>query len=505
MSKWVECVPNISDGRRPEVVARVVEAIRSVPGIVFLGAESDRDHNRTVLTFAGPPAPAAEAAFRCARAARELIDLNGHEGAHPRMGATDVIPFIPLSGSTMEECAALAERVAARIGNELEIPCFLYGRAARRPERAILANVRKGQFEGLRDLIGSDPARDPDFGPRRIHPTAGATAVGARFFLVAYNVNLATEDLSLAKEIAVAIREKDGGFPGVQAMGFALPEKRCVQVSMNLLDYRKTGCFAVYAEIARRAAAKGVAVLESEIIGLLPREAVDDAFAASTLCRNFTPEAVIETKIERSRTALDAPRDFLDALASKEPAPGGGSAAALTGSMGAALVAMMARLTIGRKKYAAVEPRMEAILAEAEAAREELFSLIREDTEAYGLVMEAYRRPKEEEGRAAAVAAALAAASGPPLRMVLRCAAAAELAAEAIALGNPNAATDCGGGALLLEAAAILAADNVLVNLRDIPDAAFVAERRAGVSAALARARAAAAKARTAVAAALGG
>lgn len=501
---WIECVPNISDGRRPEVIDAVVRAIRSVPGVVYLSTESDRDHNRSVLTFAGPPGPVAEAAFRCAQEAALHIDLTEHEGQHPRMGATDVVPFVPLGGATMEDCVALANRVGDRIARELHIPVFLYGKAATRPERVILANVRKGQFEGLREQIGKDPARDPDFGPKAIHPTAGATAVGARFFLVAYNVNLKTTDLALAKEIAVAVREKDGGFPGVQAMGFALKEKGCVQVSMNLLDYRRTGVAKVYAEIERRARERGVEILESELVGMIPREAVDLCFQEGTRCLNFQPGMVIETRIEQSRSALDAPREFVEALASRDPVPGGGSAAALAGSMGAALVAMMANLTIGRKKYADVEGRMSAIRARAEELKEELFGLIRKDTEAYGRVMEAYKLPKEEPGRASAIAEGLKGAAQPPLRMAELCAEAAELAAEAIRIGNTNAVTDCGGGSIFAEAACVLAADNVRVNLRDIPDPHFVHAMRTRVVAALAKAHAAARQARQAVDEALG-
>ena len=253
MAKLVECVPNFSEGRRKEVVDAIVAEARGVEGVTVLGCDMDADHNRSVLTLAGPPEPVAEAAFRCARKAAALLDLRTHTGAHPRMGATDVIPFIPLGDSTMEECVDLARKVGKRVAEELSIPVYLYAEAAARPERRKLADVREGQFEGIRDSIGSDPARAPDFGPHAVHSSAGATAVGARFFLIAYNVNLAGRDLALAKKIAKGLRESDGGLPGVQAAGFDLPEQGKVQVSMNLLDYRKTGMRRVFLKVKAKA------------------------------------------------------------------------------------------------------------------------------------------------------------------------------------------------------------------------------------------------------------
>nr|MBP9891717.1 glutamate formimidoyltransferase [Planctomycetota bacterium] len=254
----VECVPNFSEGRRPEVVAAIELAAREVPGVRVLGMERDADHNRCVLTFAGEPAAVVEAAVACARKAAELIDLRNHQGEHPRMGATDVIPFVPIEGVDMAACVELARRCARRIGDELGIPAFLYGEAATRDERRNLAQVREGEFEGLRELIGKDPAKTPDFGPHQIHASAGATAVGARFFLIAYNVNLESRDLKLAKRIAKAIREKDGGMKGVRALGLELRDSGCVQVSMNLVDYRQTSPAHAFARIAELAAAEGV-------------------------------------------------------------------------------------------------------------------------------------------------------------------------------------------------------------------------------------------------------
>jgi glutamate formiminotransferase len=274
MMAIVECVPNFSEGRRADVVDKIVAAMGAVPGVSVLGSESDPDHNRSVVTLAGEPEAIIEGAFQGCRQAAELIDLRNHKGEHPRMGATDVIPFVPIADITMAECAALAERVAKRIGDELKIPTFLYGDAAKRDDRRNLPDVRRGEFEGLRDEIGTNPDRKPDFGPEKIHESAGATAVGARFFLIAYNVNLDSRDVKLAKRIGKLIREKDGGMPAVKAMGFDLPGEGCVQVSMNLVDYRKTSPAQAYLRIAELAQAEGVAVRNSEVVGLLPLESL---------------------------------------------------------------------------------------------------------------------------------------------------------------------------------------------------------------------------------------
>lgn len=271
----VECVPNFSEGRRLDVLEEIARCVTSVAGANLLGYESDADHNRSVFTIAGTPAEVSEAAFLACRKASELIDLREHQGEHPRMGATDVIPFIPISEISMAECVALAERLGDRIGTELQIPTFLYGDAARSDARRNLADVRRGQFEGLSVEIGTNPARKPDFGPEKIHPSAGATAVGARFFLIAYNVNLESTDLKLAKRIAKAIREKDGGMPAVKAMGFELKEDNCVQVSMNLVDYRLTSPAQAFKRIAELATEGGVKIRNSEVVGLLPQDAMD--------------------------------------------------------------------------------------------------------------------------------------------------------------------------------------------------------------------------------------
>jgi glutamate formiminotransferase len=289
----VECVPNFSEGRKPEVLDAIVAAATAAGGVKVLDREMDANHHRAVLTFAGSIRDVERAAFAAVAAARERIDLNRHQGEHPRMGATDVLPFVPVRGTSMEACVALARRVGRRIGEELAIPVFFYEEAATRPERRNLADVRAGEFEGLRDRIGKDPTRAPDFGPAHIHPTAGATAVGARFFLVAYNVNLASDDVKLAKSIAKRIRERDGGMKCVKALGFFLEDKKLAQVSMNLTNYQVTSIERVFGEIERLAREAGVAVKESELVGLAPRAALPDGVAARVQLAGFDPRKQI--------------------------------------------------------------------------------------------------------------------------------------------------------------------------------------------------------------------
>jgi glutamate formiminotransferase / 5-formyltetrahydrofolate cyclo-ligase len=293
----IECVPNFSEGRRLEVVDAIVASAAAVPSVHVLDRTSDASHNRSVITLVGSGEDLVEAAVRMARTAMERIDLREHTGEHPRMGATDVVPFVPVAGVTMSRCVELARNCGRRFGEELGIPVFLYEFAATRPERKNLAEVREGQFEGLRDRIGSDPTRVPDFGPPHIHPTAGATAVGARKFLIAYNVNLASNDVKLAKRIAKSIREKDGGFKCVKAMGFHLADRDLAQVSMNMTDYETTSLLTVYEAIERLAGEAGVKPLESELVGLAPAAALPGDVAARIRLRDFDPsQQIIERR-----------------------------------------------------------------------------------------------------------------------------------------------------------------------------------------------------------------
>ncbi|MGH7635362.1 MAG: glutamate formimidoyltransferase, partial [Gemmatimonadaceae bacterium] len=353
----VELVPNFSEGRRPEVIAAIRDAIAAVDGAVVLDVSSDVSHNRTVITVVTPRERAVDAAFAGMQKAAELIDLNTHSGEHPRIGATDVVPFVPLDGSTMDECVALARELGARAGAELGIPVYLYERAATRPERQNLADVRRGEFETLRTEMGVNPARSPDFGPEKVHPTAGATAIGARPFLVAYNVYLGPVDnLPVAKDVAKKVRASSGGLPGIKGLGLEVDGQ--AQVSMNLVDTARTPLHVAFEAVRSEARARGVEPTWSEIVGLVPERVLFDAAASYLTLRNFTPDLVLENQVRRAAPPSETLAEFTTSVASSAPVPGGGSVSAHVGALGAALAQMVAGLTIGRKKYAAVEPAM---------------------------------------------------------------------------------------------------------------------------------------------------
>jgi len=467
MSRLVECVPNFSEGRDPVVLAAIRRAITSVPGVRLLDDSADTDHHRSVFTFVAPPEAGVEAAFRAVRTAAEHIDLRSHHGEHPRMGATDVVPFIPVEDCTMDDCVALAKQLGARIGSELEIPVFLYGKAASRPERARLPDVRKGEFEGLRDTIGNDPARDPDFGPRRIHPSAGATAVGARPFLVAYNIYLRGGDEALAKAIAKQVRASSGGLPAVQAMGITVGGEP--QVSMNLVDIDTTAMHVAFEAVAAAARAAGADVAWSEIVGLVPERALHGAAEASFRLRTPVRAHILEDKVRASSGPSLA--GFIDSVASASPAPGGGTVAAVAGSMAAALAAMVGRLTVGRKKYAEVETEFLGIVEQAETLRAVLLRLGDEDAAAYETVMAAYGIPKDRaDERSAAIQAAMLKAAAVPMRTLEAARDVARLCVRVAQAGNVNARSDGGVGGMLAGAAARGAYYNVLINVRSLSD-----------------------------------
>lgn len=297
MERIVECVPNFSEGRSAEVVARLAESVESVEGALVLGTHVDPDHNRSVVTFVAPPEAIVEAALRVVARAAELIDLSLHAGQHPRMGACDVLPFVPVRGVTVEECVALAREAGERIWRELQIPVYFYESAATRPERKNLADVRRGGFELLRDEIETNPLRAPDVGEPRIHPTAGACIVGVRPLLIAYNVTLDTRDISLARRIARAIRERDGGLPNLKALGFELESRGVVQVSMNLTSFERTNIHQAFEAVRREAERLGVRVIASEIVGLVPQAALDRAAAYFLQLENYSPDLVLENRI----------------------------------------------------------------------------------------------------------------------------------------------------------------------------------------------------------------
>jgi glutamate formiminotransferase / formiminotetrahydrofolate cyclodeaminase len=484
--KIVECVPNFSEGRRSEVIDSIRKVAGAVPGVTILDCENDPNHNRMVLTFFGPPEAVKDAALASSAEAIKSIDLRTHKGEHPRMGAVDVVPFVPIRDVTMAECIALAKEFALEYSNRFNVPVFLYETAATRPERKDLAKVREGQFEGLRELIGKDPAKDPDYGPRAIHPTAGATAVGARPILIAYNVNLKSSDLSIAKKIAHLVRGRDGGLPTVKALGFELHDRSIVQVSMNITDYKVSSVTRAFQEVSKRASEIGVEVLESEIVGLVPMDALVDAADQYLKLANFSPNQIIENRIFNIASSVmeNAPKksdevisdfmklsleDFSSSVASKDPVPGGGSVSAYAGALAASLVAMVCRLTLGRKAYESNFDKMTHILAEAEESRLKLLELVNRDSTAYMGVSKALAMPKsteeEKTDRSRALNNALKEATEIPLETLRTSYSIEKLAREVIEIGNKNARSDAQTAVELSRAAARGALSNVKVNL----------------------------------------
>jgi glutamate formiminotransferase/formiminotetrahydrofolate cyclodeaminase len=468
----VECIANFSDARRPEVIEAIMKAIRSVPSISLLDRHSDLDHNRTVLTFIGPPDRIGEAAFQAIACAADLIDLNQHTGEHPRIGASDVVPFVPISGVTMQDCIKIANQVGKRVGEELQIPVYLYEEAATRPDRKNLEDIRRGEYEGLKDEIEVKPERAPDYGPPRLGP-AGATVIGARQPLIAFNVYLTSADVSIANQIAKAVRHSSGGLRYVKGLGL-LVEGRA-QVSMNLTHFRRTPIARVVETIRREAARYGVAIDHSELVGLIPQEALVEAARWYLQLDQFEPEQILEQRLAQALTEEQEP-DFLDALADATPTPGGGSAAAYSGAAAAGLVEMVARLTIGKKKYAQVEAQMLAVLEEAERLRADLTEAIREDAAAFEAVMAAFRLPKDtseqQDQRSAAVERAMLAAAQAPLRVAHKAVRILELAEQVVRMGNLNAISDGATAAALAIAALTGSGYNVRINAIELKDQA---------------------------------
>ncbi len=471
--KLVECVPNFSEGRRSEVVSAIRDAIAAVKGVSVLDVSSDASHNRSVITFIAPVDNAVEAAFAGIRVAGEEIDLCKHSGEHPRIGATDVVPFIPLEGSTMEDCIALARALGEKVGRELKIPVYLYERAATTPARENLAEVRRGEFEGLREELGKNPARNPDFGPAKIHPTCGAIAIGARPFLVAYNVYLGpASNLQIAKSIAKAVRGSSGGFKYVKGLGLEVDGQ--AQVSMNLVDTEKTPLHVAFDFIKMRAEAQGAQVTWSEIVGLVPERVLFETAVNHLQLKQFTPAQVLERQVREVMSGGESVSGFLASIASSNPVPGGGSVAAHAGALAAALTQMVAALTIGKKKYAPVDAEMREVALRAAALGNQLAALVKRDAEAYARVSEAYKLPKEPAQAAArrseTVTNALLKAAEVPLETARAAVEVAQLAAVVAEKGNPNAMTDAGVAGLLAHAAAKGAAYNVRVNVRALDD-----------------------------------
>jgi glutamate formiminotransferase/formiminotetrahydrofolate cyclodeaminase len=476
MSELIECVPNFSEGRNKSVVQAIAAEISHDRSIRLLDQEMNADHNRSVITFVGEAEAVLEAALRGVRKAAELIDMRQHRGEHPRMGATDVLPFVPVGGAAgLPRCVELARRAGERIGNELGIPVYLYEAAATRPSRQNLADVRRGEYEGIAASIGTDPEREPDFGPRAIHPSAGATAVGARLPLLAFNVNLGTKDVEVARRIAKAIRFQSGGLRYVKALGFELKERGIVQVSMNLVNTWGTPVHRVFALIRDEAERYGVPIVGSEVVGLIVQDALIDTAEHALRLENFSREQILENRLGVRRGAAEqAVPEFVDEVASSAPTPGGGSVAALAGSLAAALGSMVSRLTIGKKRYADQEERMRSLEREFETLRRELMDLVAEDSRAYEAFRAAARlserTPEEMATRAAALTEAARGAALVPLRTAETCVRVLDQLVHVARHGNENAASDAGTAAWLARAGVEGAVLNVAINLPEVPE-----------------------------------
>jgi glutamate formiminotransferase/formiminotetrahydrofolate cyclodeaminase len=484
-SSLVQCVPNFSNGRDKAVVDAIVDAMK-LPGVYLLDREMDSDHNRSVITLLGDRESIAEAAIRGVGKASEIIDLNRHKGAHPRIGAADVVPFIPIEGVTIEDCVAIARHVGEEIWKRFQIPVYLYESAATLPERQNLEDIRRGQFEGLREDVKVNPARKPDFGDPRLHSTAGATVVGARKALIAYNVFLNTTDVSIAKKIAKAIRFSSGGLRYVKAAGFEV--RGLAQVSMNLTDFEQTPVARVFEFVKREAARYGVLPLSSEIVGLIPKKALEQAAEWFLQVENFDSSMILENRLAAAmggKMAVGGLRagiePFIEQLAAPTATPGGGSASAAAGAMAAALGSMVAGMSRGKKAYLQYEQQLSAIIARLAQLREELKAGIDADAASYNQVIAAHRQARAASNGEGTVDAAVKAATQVPLETAEKAKEVAVLVESLRPITNPNMASDLTVAAALAEAAVRGALANVEINLGSLKDAGFAADVRSKV------------------------
>jgi glutamate formiminotransferase / formiminotetrahydrofolate cyclodeaminase len=469
MPAIVECVPNFSEGRDQARVDAIIEAMK-MDGVYLLDREMDADHNRCVITLVGDPVNVAEAAIRGVGKAAELIDLTKHTGAHPRLGAADVIPFIPIEGVTLEDCVAIARRTGEEIWKRYKVPVYLYEAAAQIPE-----------FEGIREDIKTNPARKPDFGEAALHPTAGATIVGARKFLVAYNVYLNTPDVDIAKKVGKAVRFSNGGLRYVKGMGVSV--RGLAQVSMNLTDTDQTPIARVYEYVKREAARYGVMPLSSEIVGLIPKKALEDAAEWFLQVENFDSSLILENRLAAvmsGKVAVGGIRagvePFIEQLAAPTAAPGGGSAAAATAGMAAALGTMVAGMSRGKKAYLQHERELSDALARLAELREQFKASIDADAESFNEVMAAFKKTKEHPEAQAEVEAATKKATLIPLVVAERASEARQIIESLRPITNPRMASDLTVGVALANAAIAGALANVEINLGDIKDQAFLAD-----------------------------
>ena len=497
MKRLIECVPNFSEGRDPAKVDAIVSAMSSVSGVYVLDREMDADHNRCVLTLAGEPEAVAEAALRGVGKAMELIDLTKHTGAHPRVGATDVVPFIPIEGVTIEDCVALAHRTGHEIWARYRIPVFFYEAAAKRPDRVNLENVRRGQFEGLREEMKHNHDRQPDVGEPKLHPTAGVTVVGARKFLIAYNVNLNTPDVGIANKIAKAIRFSSGGLRYVKSMGVELKARNLAQVSINLTDFEQTPMHRVYEMVKREAERHGAVPVGSEIVGLIPKKAIEMAADFFLQLENFSPAQVFENKLAAALggAPLEAgkagkfaslARPFLEAVAAPTVTPGGGSVSAMAGALAASLAHMVAGLSRKKKSQAAYVDRLSAELDALRRIADDLADAIDRDAASYDAVITSFKLPQsnveEVQKREASIQTATKGASQVPLEVAEHAVALFERLGQLDAIAAASMRSDLEVARYMAAAGARGALANVEINLDGISDSAYVALMRTRVA-----------------------
>jgi len=482
MQTLVECVPNFSEGRDKAKVDGIVEAMK-LDGVYLLDREMDADHNRCVITLAGEREAVQEAAIRGVGKAAELIDLTEHQGAHPRLGAADVVPFIPIEGVSIEDCVAMARLAGEQIWKRYRIPVYLYEAAANTPERQNLENIRRGQFEGIRAEIATNPARKPDYGNAELHATAGACIVGARKFLIAYNIFLNTADVDIAKKIAKAVRFSSGGLRYVKAAGFLVRGQ--AQVSMNLTDFEQTPMHRVFEMVRAEAARYGVRPASSEIVGLVPKKAIEQAAEWYLQVENFDSSLILEnrlTAVMGGKMAVGGIRagvePFIEQLAAPVAAPGGGSAAAASGAMAAALGVMVASMSRGKKAYVQYERQISEAISRLGQIREELKASIDADADAFNSVMAAYENAKESSDSDGVIDAALKQATNVPLGVAERAREVAGIVELLRPITSPNMKSDLVTAAALAKAAIEGALANVEINLESLKDVDFATQVR---------------------------
>ncbi len=473
MGQIVECVPNFSEGKDKSIVDKIAIHAKQTKGVTLLDVQMDADHNRCVITFAGGPKASADAAFKMCKTASELIDMNKHSGEHPRLGATDVIPFVPVADITVDECNKLSENLAHRIWDELSIPSYLYEETARSPERVDLAKIRRGEYEKIKEEMSVKPGRDPDVGEPRMHPTAGCVVIGCRLPLVAFNVNLGTKDVRIAKKIANMIRNRSGGFQYCKAMGFAIEERGYVQVSMNLTNYKRTSIRKVFDMIKQESFRLGVLPIGTEIVGLLPLSAILNVATGHLNLVDFSKKQILDLRVGGGGEDSWVPDSFVKEVSKKVVAPGGGSVSASSGALASALASMVAKLSQS-KKYASVADEMNDIAQKGDAIADELVNLVEEDTEAFKAIMKSMKLPTidsdSEEFKAKQMQEATIYATTVPL-MTMRASSKAIPLIKAVAeRGNQNSISDAGVAALSAITALKGAHLNVLINIGGIED-----------------------------------